>query len=76
MWQQSHGRWPSLMRRKVCLTNYPGGRGTRFSRGMFSFSVFFPFALLFPPQFESTRAELRCLRREFAFELALRITKY
>lgn len=35
MWQQSHGRWPSLMRRTVCLTNYPGGQTACFSNAIF-----------------------------------------
>lgn len=71
MWQRSHGCWPSLMRRKVCLTNYPGGRSTCFFFFPAAYFHFFrsPFhtRLLFsffspPPQLVSARTELWHLR--------------
>lgn len=74
MWQQSHGRWPFLMRRKVCLTNYPGGQTTclfwsRIFMSALSLKLFFSRLL-------SICAEPWHLTPIFAFKLALPITTY
>lgn len=74
MWQQSHGRWPFLMRRKVCLTNYPGGQTTclfwsRIFMSALSLKLFFSRLL-------SICGEPWHLTPIFAFKLALPITTY
>lgn len=77
MWQRSHGRWLFLMRRKVCLTNYPGGQTTCLSNATFLLSSpLSPTRVIFPPRLLSTRAEPWHLTLIFAFELALQITTY
>lgn len=76
MWQQSHGRWPSLMRRTVCLTNYPGGQTACFSNAIFFRPLSHTHSGFFSPQFLSTRTEPWHVMRIFAFELALLITAY
>ena len=78
MWQRSHGRWLFLMRRKVCLTNYPGGQTTCFSNATFFLSSL-PLShsgYFFSPRLLSTCAEPWHLTLIFAFELALQITMY
>lgn len=75
MWQQSHGRWTSLMRRKVCLTNYPGGQTTCFSNATFLCLLSLT-QVIFSPRFLGTRAEPWHLMLIFAFELALWIAMY
>lgn len=76
MWQQSHGCWPSLMRRTLCLTNYPGGQTTCFSNAIFFCPLSHTLSGYFSPQLLSTRTEPWHAARIFAFELALLITAY
>lgn len=75
MWQQSHGRWPFLMRRKVCLTNYPGGQTTCFSSATFS-CLLSPTQVIFLLWSWSRATEPWHLKLIFAFELALPISMY
>lgn len=75
MWQQSHGRWPFLMRRKVCLTNYPGGQTTCLSSATFS-CLLSPTQVVFLLWSWSRATEPWHPKLIFAFELALPISMY
>lgn len=76
MWQQSHGCWPSLMKREVCLTNYPGGQTTCFSNATFLCLLSLSGSGYFSPRLLGTRAEPWHVELIFAFELALWINMY